>query len=239
MDLPTPRTATKRDRHEGLAYGLWLPESRPPWPGVVVIHGAGSRKENHGDFARLASGSGWAALVVGQRGHGESEGQMSPGAIVDAGRMARLLGDVEGVDAGRIVLRGSSLGGFVAIHCAAVTPAVAGVIAVCPASEELLIDGLRSGRFGMDADRDALIPWLQEHDLRDAVGLLGGKPLILLHADGDGQVPSAFSTELYERAADPRKLILVPGGHHRTAQHDPELGSVALAWMRRALGGSA
>lgn len=239
MDLPPPRPATKGDSHEGLAYELWLPESRPPWPGVVVIHGAGSRKENHGDFARLASGSGWAALTYDQRGHGESDGEMSPAAIADASRMVRLLAEVEGVDSARIVLRGSSLGGFVAIHCAAVTQAVAGVIAVCPASEELLIDGLRSGRFGMDADRDALIPWLQEHDLRDAVGLLGDKPLILLHADGDGQVPPAFSTELYERAADPRKLILVPGGHHRTVQHDPELGSVALGWMLRALGGSA
>ncbi len=237
MDLPPPRTSTSTGRHEGLAFELWLPETPPPWPGVVVIHGAGSRKENHADFARIASGSGWAALSYDQRGHGDSEGEMSPVAVGDATRMVRLLAAEDRVDTERLVLRGSSMGGFVAIHAGAVTDGVAGVIAVCPASEEMLIDGLRRDRFGMRADKDALIAWLQEHDLRDAVGLLGPKPLVLLHADGDGQVPSSISTELYERASDPRKLILVPGGHHRSVQHDAELSAVSLRWMERALDG--
>jgi hypothetical protein len=28
---------------------------------------------------------------------------------------------------------------------------------------------------------------------------------------------------------------VVPGGHHRSVQHDPELHGVALRWLRRAL----
>jgi fermentation-respiration switch protein FrsA (DUF1100 family) len=82
---------------------------------------------------------------------------------------------------------------------------------------------------------DALVPWLEEHDLRDAVGLLGGKPLVLLHARGDEQVPADFSEELYQRATDPRKLVIVPGGHHRSVQHDAELQSVALRWLARSI----
>src|SRR6476469_6773929 len=85
------KTADRRGRSEGLAYELWLPAVAPPWPAVLILPGAGSRKENHGDFARLASGSGWAALSYDQRGHGESDGEMSPAAIADATRMARLL----------------------------------------------------------------------------------------------------------------------------------------------------
>lgn len=235
MDLPTPRTATERGTHDGLSYELWLPGSAPPWPGIVVIHGAGSRKENHADFARLASGSGWAAIAYDQRGHGESEGKMSPAAMRDPGKMARLLAGREEVDGARVCVRGSSLGGFVSLHAAAVEPSIAGVIAVCPADEALLLDGIRKGRLEMRADEGALIPWLEEHDLRDAVGLLGPKPLVLLHADGDEQVPASISLELYERARDPRKLILVPGGHHRSVQHDAELSGVALRWMERAL----
>lgn len=235
MERPSPRNASERGIHEGLAYELWLPEARPPWPAIVVIHGAGSRKENHADFARLASGAGWAALAYDQAGHGDSEGAMSPTAVRDAGRMARLLAGQNGVDAARVCVRGSSLGGFVAIHAAAVDPAIAGVIAVCPASEKVLLDGIRRGSLEMRADEGALVPWLEEHDLRDAVGLVGGKPIVILHADGDEQIPAALSTELYERAADPRKLILVPGGHHRSVQHDAELSSVALRWLGRAL----
>jgi uncharacterized protein len=235
MAQQPPRAASKRGTHRGLAYELWLPESPPPWPGLLIVHGAGSRKENHGDFARLASGSGWAALAFDQRGHGESDGEMSPAVVADASAMAKMLGSLDGVDQGRVCVRGSSLGGFVAIHAAAVEPAIAAVIAICPAGERMLLDGIRRGRLEMRADTEALVPWLEEHDLRDAVELLGEKPLILLHARGDEEVPASWSEELYERATDPRKLITMPGGHHRSVQHDAELQGAALRWIERAL----
>ena len=229
------REPARRDFHDGLAYMLWLPESDPPWPGIVVVHGAGSRKENHSDFARLACGFGWAVLAYDQRGHGESEGEMSPAAISDAVAMARLLARFEGVDPERVCVRGSSMGGFVSIHAAATSDAIGGAIAICPAGERMLLHGLRRRTLQMRADRDALEPWLQEHDLREAVGLMGEKPLILLHAGGDEEVPAAWSQELYERATEPRKLVVVPGGHHHSVQHDPELQAVALRWLERNL----
>ena len=60
----------------------------PPWPGIVICHGAGSRKENHADFARLAAANGWAALAFDARGHGASEGEMTPDAVEDVIAMA-------------------------------------------------------------------------------------------------------------------------------------------------------
>lgn len=236
MRLPTPRAATERATHEGLAYELWLPESPPPWPGIVIVHGSGSRKENHADFARLASGSGWAALAYDQRGHGESEGEMAPVAITDPGRMARLLAEREEVDPARVCVRGSSMGGLVAIHAAATSEALAGAIAICPAPERGLLAGLRRGELEMRADHDALEPWLEEHDLRDAAALMGPKPLILLHARGDDVISPEWSKELYEAATEPRKLVLAPGGHHRSVQHDAELQALALRWLERNLG---
>jgi fermentation-respiration switch protein FrsA (DUF1100 family) len=239
MRLPTPKAADQRGRSEGLAYEMWLPGSEPPWPGVVVLHGAGSCKENHADFARLACGSGWAALTFDQRGHGESGGEMSPAAIGDASRMARLLAAVDGVDPGRVCVRGSSMGGFVAIHAAATSPSIAGVIAICPAGERHLLAGLRRGELDMRADRSALEPWLEEHDLRQAVVLLEPKPLLLMHAGGDDQIPADWSRELFELAGEPRRLLIVPGGHHRSLQHDAELGSLALEWLERNLRGAS
>ena len=64
---------------------------------------------------------------------------------------------------------------------------------------------------------------------------MGAKPLILLHAEGDEQVPVELSREVHARAAEPKKLIVVPGGHHRSVQHDPELQGAALRWLGRAL----
>ena len=64
----------------------------------MILHGAGSRKENHADFARLAAANGWAALAFDQRGHGDSEGEMGPEAVDDVVRMAQLLAATSGVD---------------------------------------------------------------------------------------------------------------------------------------------
>ena len=225
--------------HEGRPYMLWLPESAPPWPAMVIVHGAGSRKENHGDFGRACAASSWAAIAFDQRGHGDSEDGMSPAALGDVGKMARFLAAVEGVDSARVCVRGSSMGGFMAIQAAATVEQIAGAIAICPAEADHLRRGLRAGTLEMRIDPDgeaALDPWLTEHDLRQAVELMGAKPLLLIHASGDEQIPADTSEQLYARAREPRKLILLPGGHHRSAQHDAELHGVALRWLERNLG---
>jgi uncharacterized protein len=230
---------TETGIHEGRPYMLWLPESNPPWPGMVIVHGAGSRKENHGDFGRASAASGWAALAFDQRGHGDSADPMSPAALGDVIRMAGYLARVEGVDPARVCVRGSSMGGFMAITAAATAESLAGAVAICPAGTDHLTRGLRAGTLEMRVDpgtEDSLAAWLAEHDLRHSVELMGPKPLLLIHARGDDQIPSEWSQELYERASEPRKLILLPGGHHRSAQHDAELHGVALRWMERALG---
>jgi fermentation-respiration switch protein FrsA (DUF1100 family) len=56
-----------------------------------------------------------------------------------------------------------------------------------------------------------------------------------MHAEGDIQVPFAHSEELYSRAGDPRKLVIVPGGTHTSVQHDVELQATALLWLERNL----
>ena len=63
-----PRSATR----DGLAYSLWLPDGPPVRGGIVILHGAGSCKESHYDFARAALPLGLAAISFDQRGHGES-----------------------------------------------------------------------------------------------------------------------------------------------------------------------
>jgi uncharacterized protein len=236
MRRPSPSTATRRGVHGGRPYELWLPERDGPWPAVVILHGAGSRKENHSDFARAAAGYGWAALSFDQRGHGDSEDEMAPAALDDVTRMVRLAAETEGVDPRRVCVRGSSMGGFMAIHAAAVSEAIAAAIAICPAGEEDLARALRRGELEMRADVPALEAWLGEHEIGDAVELMGTKPLLLIHARGDEQIPHVRSEALFRRAGEPRKLIVLPGGHHRSVQHDPEIHGVALRWMERALG---
>src|SRR5918997_527373 len=109
--LAPPQQPTARGVHEGRPYLLWLPSLPPPWPGMVIVHGAGSQKENHADFGRACAAAGWAALAYDQRGHGEAADEMSPHAIADLDRLARFLGAHDEVDATRVCVRGSSMGG--------------------------------------------------------------------------------------------------------------------------------
>jgi hypothetical protein len=161
---------------------------------------------------------------------------MSGAAVEDVIAMAHLLASVEGVDPKRVVVRGSSLGGFLAIRAAADSPEIAGVIAICPAGEDHLASGVRSGRLEMRvADRVDLEAWLIAQDIGESVERISPRPLILLHAEGDTQIHSDHSEKLHERAGDPRKLVIVPGGAHTTVQHDPELQSAALRWVEREL----
>src|SRR3954454_988341 len=144
---------------DGLAYALFLPDEQPE-AGVVILHGAGSAKESHFDFARTARDRGLAALAYDARGHGRSEGEFGPRAIQDA--LARV--ELCRARVPRVGLRGSSLGGFCAILAAAASgDAVGAVAAICPASEELLLRGLRSGHIGdgFRADEPALEQWLE------------------------------------------------------------------------------
>ena len=234
----TPRPPSAVGEHAGRPYLLWLPDSPPPWPGMVIVHGAGSQKENHGDFGRACAAAGWAALAYDQRGHGDSAEEMSPEALADVGRMARFLGAREDVDGERTAYAARAWAASWRSTARrprmrspgwsrSARPANSTCCADCGPGRSRCAPGTES--------RAALEAWLGEHDLRDAVALVGAKPLLLVHARGDERIPSEWSEELYEHAVDPRKLIVLPGGHHRSAQHDPELQGLALRWLSRNL----
>jgi fermentation-respiration switch protein FrsA (DUF1100 family) len=212
-----------------------MPADETPSVGVVICHGAGSAKESHFDFARTARDRGLAALAYDARGHGRSEGALGPGLVGDALAMCDLLR--ERVPA--LAIRGSSLGGFTAIMAAAASHgSVGAVVALCPSPGELLARGLRSDDLeGFRADRESLGQWLETVSLAEAAASLGpATALLLMHARGDEQVPYMVSEELYAAAAEPKRLLLVPGGHHRSLQHDVELQNEALRFVERALG---
>jgi uncharacterized protein len=233
MKHPLP-SSPEIGSHDGLAYALFVPDEDPR-AGVVILHGAGSAKESHFDFGRAARDRGMAALAYDARGHGRSDGEFGPRAIEDALAMVELLRG----HAPLVGLRGSSLGGFCAILAAAASDGgVGAVAAICPASEDLLLRSVRSERLdGFRADRPALESWLEAVRVRDAAAALAPRtPLLLLHARGDEQVPYTDSEALYEAAGEPKRLLLVPGGHHRSLQHDVEMQNESLRFIERALG---
>ena len=240
MRHPTPEPP-ELGKHDGLAYALFLPDGEPD-VGVVILHGAGSAKESHFDFARGCRADGMAALAYDARGHGQSDGSFGPSAFDDALEMAKLLLS----HAPHVAFRGSSMGGFQAIHAAAAArngdrglPEVCAVVAICPAPEAGLLRFLRSGqRPEFACDADVCQPWLESLDIYEAAGRLGPETaLLLLHARGDEQVPYTISERIFGAATEPKRLLLLPGGHHRSVQHDEELQAASRKFIRDAVRG--
>jgi uncharacterized protein len=229
MRRPAAAPPEELGARNGLAYALFAPDEQP-LGGVVILHGAGSCKENHFDFARALRAAGMAAVAFDQRGHGESDGALDGRAVADVATIASAL--PPGVPLG---LRGSSMGGYLALVAAAQLEAAA-VVAICPASADHLARGLADERFDFRADAGRLQAFFAEHPLDAVVPDLAAE-LLLLHAEGDEQVPVQHSRDL-AALADPRRrrYVEVPGGDHRSVQHDSELQALAVRFLAKSFG---
>ncbi len=98
---------------------------------------------------------------------------------------------LSGVGAERVVLVGHSFGGAVVIKAGQILPIVCGVVSLSP----------------------------QLFGTRQVEQL--GKPLLLVHGTADAILHHAASEDIYERAQEPKRMVLIPNGGHGLAE-DPE-----------------
>jgi pimeloyl-ACP methyl ester carboxylesterase len=105
-----------------------------------------------------------------------------------------------------IALVGHSFGGAVAIQAAAAWPGASAVATLACQS------------FGTSA-ADRIAP----------------RPLLLVHGDQDNVLPPECSAYIYERALDPKELMILPGAGHCFEETVPELQDLLLRWLQRVL----
>ena len=174
---------------------------------------------------------GVAAVGFDQRGHGESEGRLDGRIVEDVATIAGLL------PAGPLAMRGSSMGGYVALLAAARLGAAA-VVAICPAGSEPALRGhLRAAGIGFDVREPA------DGLRRPTLSPTRTRPRSAAAAAdarrGRRAVPVEHSAELYRAARMPQKRLLeLPGGHHRSVQHDAELQGESLRFILKAFAGA-
>ena len=231
-----------------LAGLLYWPDGdgvQPPYPAVVVCHGLGSRKERHAEFAEFLSRHGLASLTIDLRGHGESDGSLDGNEVDDLAAAAEYLRGRSGIDGERLAVRGSSLGGFYAILAAASFPFFRAAVAVCPATGAGLRSALVEQGMPHLIDGDGLyarlkvpdyLQFLESRDVFEAVKQISPRALYLIHARGDETIPYQVSEALYRRAGEPKRLLLVDGGSHTSAQHDPTVHASVVEWLKVHLG---
>lgn len=108
---------------------------------------------------------------------------------------------LKGIGAERAVIVGHSFGGAVAVKIGELAPLIS---AVC---------GLSSQRFGTyEVDRLA-------------------KPLLLIHGSRDDVLDQQASRDIYERARDPKRLVILEGDGHGLAEHAEEVRSLVTEFV--------
>ncbi len=121
---------------------------------------------------------------------------------------------IKGIGGGRVVLVGHSFGGAVVIKAGELSPAVTAVAA------------LSSQRYGTST-----------------VENLAPRPLLLVHGSEDTVLLPAASQDIFDRAGDPKRLMLLEGAGHALMEYRDELTAVVeefvLAMAGRADYGAA
>lgn len=217
MTRPEPITLAAPDGP--LLSALWwsAPAERPA---VVIIPGLDSRKENHRDQADAIAARGMGALALDLRGHGESGGRLDEGCLDDVRAAIDLLADWGHV---RIGLRGSSMGGLIALCTAAEDRRIGAVAAICAARPGPLAD-----RIGAD--------WPRRLDPLAAVQRRPGDLARgFWHARGDERVPWTHTMALAAQTSHPMRLRIAMGGNHGSLQHRPATVAAVSDFLRRHL----
>ena len=201
---------------ERIVAALHLPPGRRPSPCVVASHGLAASKDSD-KYVQLAESlvrAGIACCRYDSRGSGESDGRHAGttvrGRVEDLKAVLRYLRALPLIDAGRLGLFGSSFGGFVSHFVAREDLVSALVTWATPAS--------LAGMERLDAEEvtslsPAFFAELAEGKYTEAPENV--TRLLVIHGDRDDLVPVDHAKRLWERAVEPKRLLIVEGADHR------------------------
>lgn len=173
---------------------------------VMLLHGNAGNIGDRVLHAALLAEAGFDTFLFDYRGYGRSTGRPGEeGTYRDARAAQAALLSLPGIDPGRILYLGESLGGAVAVELALERP---------PAGLVLLstFTGVRElARLHYPLIPGALIP--DAYPTLQRIGDLRA-PLLLIHGENDEIVPVSQAHELYEAAAEPKRIHTIPAVGH-------------------------
>jgi dipeptidyl aminopeptidase/acylaminoacyl peptidase len=237
-----------------IAGQLYLPEDAyAPYPAVILCHGvpSGVVDPTDGGYPLLAetiSEEGLAVLIFSFRGAGASEGNFDiTGWTHDLKAAIDYLCDLAEIDKTRISLVGYSAGAAVSIYVAARDKRISAVAAcACPA-EFTAISGPQPKytlehyrQIGIIRDPD--FPPSPEEGINGfrrisalrSVSDIAPRPLLLIHGTKDNVVPVDDSERLYEKAGEPRQIVIIEGAEHKLRRNEIAVETV-INWLKAKL----
>jgi alpha-beta hydrolase superfamily lysophospholipase len=216
---------------------LHLPDAEHP-PVVIGSHGLFSSGSSPKQIAlaRQCNELGIAFFRFDHRGCGKSDGIFQEVTTLEA-RCNDMISAIKTIqnrkDTGnRIALFGSSMGGAVCVSVFAVSHAYSIVINAAPVRSSSIIRKLEKSDHS-----NALTPPFYRRYLDSDISdkLPSTHHILIFHGDSDDLVPPSNAQEIYEKAGDPKKLIILKHGDHRMSNktHQENFVRESALWFRR------
>ena len=190
--------------------GWWVPSKIPHAPTLLYLHGNAGNVSANVDHVRRLAGTGLSIFIFDYRGYGESTGGPPRKRLLteDAERAWAYLVRERRIQPSEVVIYGHSLGGAVGIDLASRHPDAGALIT--------------EGAFPsvLDFADGTIFRWLplrlivtERIDAGSRIGAVRA-PKLLLHGEADTMIPVRLARRLYDAAADPKQLVVIPGGSH-------------------------
>jgi fermentation-respiration switch protein FrsA (DUF1100 family) len=192
----------------GILHGWFLPGPRQPVPfTVVVFNGNAGNRAYRAPLAASLRSRGLSVLLFDYRGYGDSPGRPTQqGLEADARAVRAYVIRRTDVQADRVVYFGESLGSAVATILAAEHPPAALVLR-SPFTSLADVGRIHYPILPVRwllADRFASIDVIA--DVRS--------PVLVVAGDRVWIVPRELSQQLFDKAREPKELVIVPGADH-------------------------
>ncbi len=220
--------------------GMFFQATEPALGTVVHMHGNSENMTSHFPNSAWLAREGFNVFIFDYRGFGASEGRAElDGAVEDGVAALKQVLKMPGVDAGRIVVFGQSLGGAIAV--AAISESK------LPHPAALILEGTFYSYRSVGAAtmrRNWLtwavswLPWVlvkEDHSpLKEIAGITC--PKLFIHSVKDHVVPYREGRRLYEAAPQPKEFWAVPYGHIDAFYGQREIyGPRLTAFLKTAL----
>jgi dipeptidyl aminopeptidase/acylaminoacyl peptidase len=230
---------------------IFLPDNHIQYPVVCLCHGVPSGNlpdPNDGGYPILAERiccENYAVFFFNFRGTGDSGGNLDIlGWTRDLQAVIDYLHDLKNIDSSHLYLLGFSGGAATSVYVASKDKRVSGVVAcACPAHFGLFMERENRGDIieryrSIGAIRDDNFPptvegWFDNFQRVTPVNHIAGiapRPLLLVHGDLDETVPISQARELFDKAGEPKKLIILEGAGHRLRQEERAV-SFCIEWL--------
>ena len=232
---------------------LYLPDegNQTPHPTVCICHGIPAERRDARDggyhlLAKRICRQGFAVFIFNFRGTGASGGNLDIlGWTRDLKAAIDYLYTLPEVDSSRLSLLGFSGGAAVSVYVAAQDSRVSSVAACASLAEftffttgdepPSLIDHFRS--IGAIRDKDfphSAEEWFNGFRLVSPINYVAGiapRPLLLVHGSKDELVDVSHARRLYEKAGEPKQLIIVNGAGHRLRSSNKTI-TIVINWLK-------